>query len=166
MRQAVLKSRETSVSEMTVSKNWLAQLRQLHDDRARREAEAAQQQQQAQRELAQQDAITVLLRESRAHELLRQVQKALLDGGGTLTLYDKARTFDKAIVLAWQGPISDARRPAPNSAEPVYYILVGVRQGQLWVNRQPVKTPTPAALKAALLEAAKNPDSQPATPKS
>ncbi len=149
-----------------MSKNWLAQLRQLHDDdRARLEAEAAQQQQQAQQELAQQDTITALLKDSRAHELLRQVQKALLDGNGTLTVYDKARTFDKAIVLAWQGPISAARRPVTDSSDPVFYILIGVRQGQLWVNKQPVKLPTPAALKAALLEAAKNPDSQPASPK-
>lgn len=152
---------------MTVSNAWLAQLRQLHDeDKARRDAEATQQQQQAQKELAEQDTITTLLRESRAHELLRQVQKALLDGNGTLSVYDKARTFDKAIVLAWQGPISDARRPTPDSSDPVFYILVGVRQGQLWVNQQPIKTPTPNALKAALLAAAKNPDSQSAPQKS
>lgn len=150
-----------------MSNTWLAQLRQLHDeDKARREAEAAQQQQQAQQEQTQQDAIIALLKESRAHELLRQVQKALLDGNGTLSVYDKARTFDKAIVLAWQGPISDARRPAPDSPDPVFFILVGVRQGQLWVNQRPVKTPTPNALKAALLEAAKNPDSQAAPHKS
>lgn len=149
-----------------MSNTWLAQLRQLHDeDRAKREAEAAQQQQLAQQELVQQDAITVLLRDSRAHELLRQVQKALLNGNGTLTVYDKARTFDKAIVLAWQGPISDARRPTPDNSDPVFYILIGVRQGQLWVNQQPVKTPAPTALKAALLEAAKNPANQPSPQK-
>ena len=144
-----------------MSDDWLAQLRQLHqDDKDRLDAAATAQLQVAEQEKAEQNAVLALLRDSHAHELLRQVQKALLDGQGTLTVYEKARKFDRAIVLAWQGPISDARRPHPNSSEPIYFIMVGVQQGKLWVNQQPLDVPTPNALKAALLAAGKNPARQ------
>ena len=145
-----------------MSDDWLAQLKQLYqDDLDQREAIATTEQELADQKKAVEEAIAVLLRNSQAHELLRRVQKALLNGKGTLTVYDKTRKFDRAIVLAWQGPISDARRPLPDSGEPINFILVGVRQGKLWVNQQPLDAPTPTALKAALLAAGKNPAIQP-----
>lgn len=98
-----------------------------------------------------------MLQHSRAHELLRQVQKALLDGQGTLEMYDNPKKYDRAIVLAWQGPISAARRPNPKKPEGYCYILVGARGDQLSVNNRPVSPPTPEALKTALLAAAKQP---------
>ena len=63
-------------------------------------------------------------------------------------------------MLAWQGPISDARRPLPKNEVPVNYILVGAKSGKLWVNERSLPAPTPTVLKAALLEAAKNPATQ------
>ncbi|RMF00606.1 MAG: hypothetical protein D6768_12400, partial [Chloroflexi bacterium] len=96
-----------------MSDNWLEQLRQIHDaDKIKQQALAAKAEQ-----AEQQNAAAELLRRHRAHELLRLVQKNLLDGQGLLTVVEKPRKFDRAIVLAWQGPVSDARRPNPKSGE-------------------------------------------------
>lgn len=133
--------------------NWLEQLRQIHDaDKIRQQALAAKAEQ-----AEQQNAAAELLRRHRAHELLRLVQKNLLDGKGLLTVVEQPRKFDRAVVLTWQGPVSEARRPDPKSDEDYQYILIGVKQGRVWVNNQLVKPATPGSLQAALLEAAKNP---------
>lgn len=137
-----------------MSDQWQAQLQQIHNaDKIKRQAQTAKAQAAAQ----QQDDAAELLRRHRAHELLRLVQKNLLDGQGLLTVYETPRKFDRAIVLAWQGPVSDARRPDPKSDEDYQYILIGVMDGQVWVNHQPVVPANPTTLKAALLQAAKNP---------
>jgi hypothetical protein len=144
---------------------WLDQLRQLHDaDKAERQSKTEVQEQAEQQEKERQDLALALLQTSRAHELLRRLQKALLDGQGTLDVYEKSDNYDRAIVLAWQGPISAARRPTPKDSEDYRYILVGAREGRLLVNGDEVSPPTPNALKAALLAASKNPATQKHTP--
>ena len=141
-----------------MSDDWLEELRQLHEaDKAKRQTEidaANQRQKQVKRNRA-----AALLRRSQAHELLRQIQKALLGGQGTLDILDKASDYERVITLVWQGPISDARRPNPDDPEKMNYILVGVRQGNLWVNGQKLAGDSPEALRAALLKACKNPGS-------
>ncbi|MCG3210534.1 MAG: hypothetical protein FOGNACKC_04165 [Anaerolineae bacterium] len=132
---------------------WLQQLEALYEaDKAREQAKQAQARQQEQ----QADAAAELLTRVRAHELLRLVQKHLLSGEGSLGIYEKSREYDRAVVLAWQGPISDARRPNPKDPDDYHYIAVGARDGQLLVNGQSVAA-TPDALKAALLQAAETP---------
>lgn len=132
--------------------DWLEQIRQLHEaDKAKRSQPKKEQQ------ITEQDQAANLLTQSRAHDLLRQVQKTLLDGQGLLEISDRAGQYERMISLAWQGPISDARKPNPDDSEDYWYILVGVRDGKLWVNGKPVPAATPDALKTALLRACKNP---------
>lgn len=139
-----------------MSDDWLAELRQMHEaDKAKREAEEAQ----AVQAQAQQSEASRILRQSQAHRLLRDLQKALLGGGGALEISDKtaAYGYEWALLLIWQGPISAARRPNPNDPEPYNYILVGTTEGDLYVNHKKLPATTPNTLKAALLRAAKKP---------
>lgn len=140
-----------------MSDDWLDELRQLHEeDKVRRQAEvepldlnflAAQRNQQA----------ADLLRQVDAHNLLRQVQKALLGGKGTIVILRQAKNYDSAIGLTWQGSFSIARKPDQKNAEVYNFILIGVYHGKLYVNSQEVEPATTAAVKDALLKAAKNP---------
>lgn len=144
-----------------MSNDWLEQLRQLHDaDKAKHQTQIEAQQQKEQQKKARRKGAIELLRKSQAHELLRQVQKTLLDGGGSLEIADNASHYERVITLIWQGPISAARKPDPEAPEDYYYILVGAREGKVWVNGKPLRSATPEALKAALLEAGKNPSRQ------
>jgi hypothetical protein len=136
-----------------VSDEWLDELKELHDKDKAEQRPKRQDMKQPDR-LQQAEAI---MRQSTAHQLLRQVQKVLLRGKGVLEIYDGASQYDRAIALIWQGPISAARKPNPNDAEDYRYILVGVRDGQVWVNGKALPAATPEALKAALLDASKNP---------
>lgn len=141
-----------------MSDDWLDELRQLHEaDKAKHQAEAESKNQQEQQKKTQRDKAIALLRQSQAHELLRQVQRTLLAGQGTLDILDGASDYERVITLVWQGPISAARRPNPGDPEEYNYVLVGVRRDMLWVNGKRVSSATPEALKAALLKACKNP---------
>lgn len=134
--------------------DWLQQLRQLREDdlaRQRNSLEAKKQVQSPQRQASD------LLRQARAHELLRQVQRTLLDGQGLLDIFERKGQYDRVLTLVWQGPISAARKPDPDDPAGYSYILVGVREGRLWVNGKALSEATPAALKAALVLAARNP---------
>jgi hypothetical protein len=137
-----------------MSDDWLDQLRELHE---KDKAEQVAQSEEAAKTKAKPQPTLDLLRQSQAHGLLRQVQKVLLNGQGTLDIFDRAADYERTITLAWQGPISKARKPSPDDPAEYSYILVGVRQGKLWVNDKPLPAATPAALKTALLEASKNP---------
>lgn len=140
-----------------MSDDWLDELRQLHEsDKARQQAAAepldlsilsAQLNQQA----------ADLLRQVDAHNLLRQVQKALLNGKGIIDIFEHTNRYERAISLAWQGPISAARKPNAKDPEDYLYILIGVYQGKLYVNDEEVSPVTPEALKIALRKAAQNP---------
>ena len=128
-----------------MSDDWLTQLEQLHNaDKSKQQAEAEKQAQQ--QEQAKQNRAIELLSESKAHELLRQVQRSLLDGKGTLDVFEGKGKYDRAIVLAWQGPISNAHRPDPKDPADYQYILVGVHQNELWVNGKSVKDATPETI--------------------
>jgi hypothetical protein len=136
-----------------MSDDWLNQLQQLRDADKTKHQPPVEIDVESQRK---QQAVD-LLRKSRAHELLRQVQKTLLGGQGTLDFFDRKGDYERVISLVWQGPISEARRPDPDDSEPYNYILVGVRKETLWVNGKKVAEATPEALKAALLEACRKP---------
>jgi hypothetical protein len=97
-----------------------------------------------------------ILRNCNALSLLRQVQQALLGGQGIIDSIDHLGQHDRVITLAWQGPVSAARRPDPADPAEYNYILIGVRAGKLYVNSQEVRL-TPEALKAGLVKAAKAP---------
>jgi hypothetical protein len=137
--------------------NWLDELHQLHEqDKTSQQADiepldlsvlSAQRVKQA----------TDLLRQVDAHNLLRQVQKALLNGKGVIDVFEHTKRYDRTISLAWLGPISAARKPDPKNPEAYQYILIGVRGGKIYVNDKEITPATPEALKIALLEAAKNP---------
>ncbi len=138
-----------------MSNDWLEQLRQLreadqsaHPDPLQAEEGPAQ--------VTQRQA-SELLRQSRAHELLRQVQKTLLGGQGLLDIFERQKQYDRVLTLVWQGPISAARKPDPDDPAPYSYILVGVRNGKLWVNGKVLASAAPEALQQALLQAARNP---------
>ncbi len=136
-----------------MSDPWLEQLRQLHEaDKARREAQKPKEP-----EKPPPNRAAALLQKCEAHKWLRQMQKTLLNGGGTLDIFDRAKDYDRLITLAWQGPISEARSLDPDDSEPYSYIMVGVKKEKVWVNDKPLPEITPRALKTALLAAGKNP---------
>jgi hypothetical protein len=129
--------------------SWLAELEQLHQaDKVVQDAAAEQTRLATQR----QQQASQLMQDSHAHELLRQVQKALLAGKGVLRFYTNAGGYDQAVALLWQGPISRAEKPTKDEKADGL-ILVGAREGQLWVNETPLLETTPSALKQALLAA-------------
>jgi hypothetical protein len=141
-----------------MSDDWLAQLRQLHDaDKTRLQAEDEQQQAAALEEQSRSQAARDILNNLKAHELMREVQKALLDGKGTLSLKNDPKNYDLALILAWQGSVGDARRPTAKDSHPIYYISIGVKDTQLWVNDKKIAAPTPDKIKTALLAAAQHP---------
>jgi hypothetical protein len=140
-----------------MSDNWLDELHQLHEqDKARHEAAVEQLDLSVLASQRNKEAAD-LLRQVDALNLLRQVQKALLNGKGVLDIFQQTQRYERAISLAWQGSISAARKPDPKNPEAYQYILIGVRQGKLYVNDKEVAPVTPEALKIALLEAAKKP---------
>lgn len=146
---------EPTKSEKTDSlagDGWLAELEQLYQaDKAVQDAAAEQTRLATQR----QQQASQLMQDSRAHELLRQVQKALLAGHGVLRFYTNAGGYDQAVALLWQGPISRAEKPLKDEKADGL-ILVGVREGKLWVNETPLSESTSAALKQALLAACRD----------
>ena len=98
-----------------------------------------------------------LLKQCKALDLLRQVQKALLNGGGVLNPPMNPSKYEQVMSLVCQGEVYAARKPEENTTEDMFYILVGVKKGQVYVNGQKIDPISPEALKAALVEAAKSP---------
>ncbi len=139
-----------------MSDPWLDQLRKLHDDdKAKREAKKPKKP-----EKPPESRANEILRKSQAHQAMRDVQKFLLNGGGTLDIFNRGGDYERGVTLAWQGPISEARKPDINDPEPYNYILVGVKNDSLWVNGNRLPNNKPATLKTALLEASKNPQQE------
>lgn len=140
-----------------MSDNWLDELHQLHEqDKASRQAAMEQLDLSILPSQPGKQAAD-LLRQADALNLLRQVQKALLKGKGVIDIFEQTQRYERAVSLAWQGPISAARKPDPKNPEKYQYILIGVREGQLYVNDKEVNPVTPEALKKALVETAKKP---------
>jgi hypothetical protein len=135
--------------------DWLDQLYQLRKVDAAKQEEGSSKP--AQQPAPRQYRASDILRRCEAHKLLRRVQEALLEGGGTLDVFERAGSYERAIALVWQGPISAARRPNPEDPEDYQYIVVGAQKGKLYVNGKRVSSITPEALKTALLEASKKP---------
>ncbi|MCB0209052.1 MAG: hypothetical protein KDJ52_06975 [Anaerolineae bacterium] len=100
---------------------------------------------------------TEALKQSQAHNLLRQVRKVLLHNNGTIDIFEESDKYDRVISLIWQGPISNARRPDPRDPADFNYIMIGAKGKQLYVNNRPLRQISPEALKAALLKAAQKP---------
>ena len=144
---------EQNDTGLIVDDGWLAQLKQL-----RQADEAKQRIQELRRKqlLDQTEPAADLMSQSRAHALLRQVQKVLLGGEGVIKVYENVEGYDRAFVLMWQGAISKARKP-DRLEEPYSYILVGVKEGRVWVNEQVLAEATPEAMKEALLAASREP---------
>lgn len=140
--------------------DWLDELHQLREeDKAQRQADlkslnlSVLTSQQV-------ETTTLLLHRCDAHNLLRRLQKVLLDGKGTIDIFEQKSNYDRIITLAWQGPISAARIPDPEDPEDYNYIYVGVKRGKVYVNGEELSPVTPDALKPALVKAAKNPKVQ------
>lgn len=134
--------------------NWLDELYQLHE-----EDKAKQQEKNLDLSVLEKDrpTSTGILRHSNALNLLRRVQKALLNGKGIIEVLDHNNEYDHALTLIWQGPISAARKPDPDGPEEHKFILIGAKDARLYVNGKEVMPPHPENLKASLVEAAKNP---------
>ena len=129
--------------------NWLAQLRQIHEtDKAQRQAPEHDATDEAQPTAEQ------YLRQCRAHELLRQVQKTLLDGGGSLQIYQDVGGYEQVIILMWEGPISAAAKPA-RIDEVEASIIVGANAQGIFVNDEPLSDISPEGLRERLLNTAR-----------
>jgi len=137
-------------NQSRVEEEWLAQLRQLHQaDKAKRSG-TDQQNQKAEK---QRD----LLQRTRAYQLMREVQKYFLNGGGLLDASEGVGRYDRAITLVWQGPISQARRPNSKDPDDYFSIQVGLRSGDLWVNDRRTSATTSDELRHHLLKACQKP---------
>lgn len=135
---------------MNSEEEWLAQLRQVYEtDKARQEAKEKRQAEGEPEVTTEQ-----LLKRCRAHELMRQVQKTLLNGEGRLQFYEDVGGYERAVVLMWKGPISDASKPA--SIEDVEgSIIVGATDEGIFVNDNKLSEVSPEALRQTLLELAR-----------
>jgi transcriptional regulator with XRE-family HTH domain len=94
--------------------DWLDELRQ------HREAKQAQDQ-----PAPEPPPLPDLLSQCKAHDLLRQAQKALLNGEGLLNAPVSQAQYERVMTLVWQGPVYAARKPQEDDPEEMYYILVG-----------------------------------------
>jgi hypothetical protein len=86
---------------------------------------------------------------------MRQIQKVLLKGEGTLRFYESVGGYNRAIVLMWKGPVSAASKPA-NLKDVDVSIIVGANDMGIFVNDKKLAKPTPEALKQALLDLAQD----------
>ena len=138
-----------------MSDDWLDELRKVREeDQARVEAEIDELNLQV---LDRKNQAIEVLRQSDAHNLLRKVQKVLLGSKGVIDILDTTEQYDRALTLAWQGSISNARVPRTEDPDDYHYILVGAKGDQLFVNGKLLKSATPDMLKSALVWASKNP---------
>ena len=134
---------------MDKEKDWLAELRQIYEtDKAYKQAQKDSQ--------PEAEAVVTAgeyLQRCSAHELMRQVQKTLLDGGGKLEFYENVGGYEQAVVLMWAGPISEAAKPA--TIEDVdASIIVGANAQGVFVNDERLANVSPDALRQRLLELA------------
>lgn len=139
--------------------NWLDELYRMHDQDKTKQ-QTLQKSDPLDLSVLSKNRVEVaaaVMRSVNAHNLMRRLQSALLGGKGIIDVFDSKDDYDRIITLAWQGPISDARKPNPEDPIEYQYISVGARGNKLYVNGQEVASLTPEALKRALLEAAKKP---------
>lgn len=130
--------------------DWGSQLRQLYEaDKARRQAQEPS-------EAAPEPEVVAaqLLQRCRAHDLMRQLQKTLLNGGGNLRFYEQVGGYVQAVALMWSGPVSAATKP-PRIEDVDAAIIVGANEEGVFVNDSRLSEVSPEALKRALLERAR-----------
>ena len=129
--------------------DWIAKLQQIY------EANKVYQQAKEQRQLtpSPKDTADTFMKQSRAHDLMRQIQKVLLNGEGILRFYEDVGGYNRAIVLMWKGPVSAASKPA-NLKDVDVSIIIGANDKGIFVNDKKLAKPTPEALKQALLDLA------------
>lgn len=138
-----------------MSDDWLDELRKIREeDQARVQAQTDELNLSM---LNRKNQAIDVLRQSDAHNLLRRVQKVLLDGKGVIDIFDTTKQYDRAIALIWQGPIAQARLPRTEDPEEYHYILIGAKGDKLFVNDRLLESATPEMLKSALVWASKNP---------
>jgi hypothetical protein len=138
-----------------MSDDWLDELRKIRDeDQARVQAQTDELDLSV---LKRKNQAIDVQRQSDAHNLLRQVQKVLLDGKGVIDILDATQQYDRAITLKWQGPIALAQPPRTEDPEDYHYILIGAKGDKLFVNDRLLKSATPEMLRSALIWASKNP---------
>jgi len=133
-----------------VEDEWLTQLRQLHEADKAKQSEPDQQNQKVGK---QRD----LLQRAKVYQLMRQVQKYFLDGGGLLDASKGVGRYDRAITLVWQGPVSQARRPNSKDPSDYFYVRVGLRSGALWVNDRRTSATTSDELRHHLFQVCQKP---------
>lgn len=92
-----------------------------------------------------------------AHNILRRTNQVLLQNKGVIDFVDSNTKFDYVLGLVWQGTIGKPRRPNPDDLGDYSYIMVGCKAGKVYVNDRVLRSNTPESLKAALVDAAKNP---------
>jgi hypothetical protein len=135
---------------MSSEDDWLAELRHVYEmDKARQQAKEKRQAEGKPEVTPEQ-----LLKRCRAHELMRQVQKTLLNGEGRLQFYEDVSGYERAVVLMWKGPISAAAKPA-NIEDVEGSIIVGATAEGIFVNDNELSEVTPEALRQTLLELAR-----------
>ena len=129
--------------------DWLAELRQVYErDKAYQQAK-----EQSRSARVPEETAADLMRRCRAHELMRQVQKVLLNGEGTLQFYENVGGYKQALILMWKGPVSAASKPA-NIKDVDTSIIVSANDRGIFVNDKKLSEPSPEALKQALLDLA------------
>ncbi|MCB0191406.1 MAG: hypothetical protein KDJ65_05630 [Anaerolineae bacterium] len=80
----------------------------------------------------QDDIAYQILKHAEAHNLLRRVNSVLLANKGVIEPMETTK-YDYALALTWQGRVSDAKRPAKNSSDPQYFIVVSIRETSMYV---------------------------------
>ena len=136
--------------EISSEEDWLAELRKLHtvDQRKRRHTAGKAEEIRPQADL---------LKQAKAYPLMRQVQKNFLNGGGLLDASEGVGRYDRAVTLVWQGSVSEPRRPNPKDPSDYFYVQVGLRRGDLWVNNRRTPAKTMAELRHYILKACQSP---------
>jgi hypothetical protein len=152
-----VKSKELITGIKKMSTDWLDELLSLREQDKAKQVAKTKSGDIDLSVLDRQKQAAITMEKCEAHKLLRRVNGVLLGGKGAIDIFDRSNEYDRAIALAWQGPISAARRPNLNDSGDFQYILIGAGGNKLFVNGRQVKQVSPEALKSALVWAAKNP---------
>ena len=134
---------------MSSEQEWLSELRELHEaDKAYHHAEEKRQAPPEPEVVAER-----LLEKCDAHQLMRQVQKVLLNGGGKLQFFEDVGGYHRAIVLMWQGPVS-AASALVRLEDVEAAIIVGANEEGVFVNDRLLPDASVEALRHRLLKVA------------
>jgi hypothetical protein len=144
---------QDQVEPQVVTDPWLDQLAQL------REEDAAKQRANPASASAASPAPDLIMKLG-VVSLLSQINQILLKGVGSLVEVAETDDYDRAAILAWQGTISAAIKLEDFNG-PYRYIIVGLKDGQLWINGTSLVEPAIPDLKVLLLAACRDPRQSP-----